>query len=403
MDGDAIIIGGGLVGSVQALALSAHGLSTIVVDAADLAATRSMAFDGRVSAIASASGNMLGAIGLGDVLDQHGCPILEIRVTDGLSPLHLHFDSAEADGRPLGHMVENRLLRAALHDAVAAAPGVRLIAPAQVLSVERGEGRVEVETSKGRFVAPLVIAADGRNSPLRAAAGIRTATWDYPGTSLVTTIAHDLPHGEIAFELFYEHGPFAILPMLDGPDGEHRSAIVWTVAARDADGWAGLHPNAFARVLKGRMDGFLGDVRLLTPVSRYALKFQRAGRLIDRRLALIGDAAHTIHPIAGQGLNLGLRDAAALTQALVEGTRLGLDPGSGEVLRRYSAWRPLDIGAIGAATDLLDRLFRARGLGPVRRLGLAGVNAIQPLKRAFMAGARGELGERPALLRGELA
>lgn len=403
MDADAIIIGGGLVGAVQALALAAHGLTSVVIDSADLTATRTTAFDGRVSAIASATGAMLRAIGLGDVLDTHGCPIHEIRVTDRLSPLHLHFDSMEADGRPLGHMVENRVLRAVLLDALQASSAVRLAAPAAVLGVTRSDARAVAQTSAGAFAAPVIIAADGRHSPLRTEAGIRIATWDYPSVALVTTIAHEERHGNIAFELFYEGGPLAILPMLDADDGTHRSAIVWTVRARDADGWGGLHPAAFARVLAERMDGFLGALTLLTPVSRYALKFHRAERLIDQRLALVGDAAHVIHPIAGQGLNLGLRDVAALTQALVEGARLGLDLGSRETLRSYSTWRAADIGAIGAATDLLDRLFRVPGLGPVRRLGLAGVNRISPLKRAFMAGARGELGQRPALLRGELA
>jgi 2-octaprenyl-6-methoxyphenol hydroxylase len=193
--------------------------------------------------------------------------------------------------------------------------------------------------------------------------------------------------------------------MRDDREGRHRSAIVWTVREREAEGWAGLHRRAFARELEGRMGGFLGAVELLTPVTRYPLAFHHAERFIDRRLALVGDSGHGIHPIAGQGLNLGLRDVAALTQALVEGARLGLDPGSPAVLERYGRWRALDVTAISAATDLLSRLFNLPGrpAAAVRRLGLAAVNRLPALKAAFMAEARGEGGDLPALLRGELA
>lgn len=403
MDAEVIIIGGGLAGATQALALAAHGLRAIVFDSANLSATRAAGFDGRVSAMASASTAMLGAIGVGETVEAYGCPIMEIRVTDGLHSAHVHFDANESDGRPLGHMIENRILRVGLLDALERAESVRVFSPASVFAIHREEGQVTVESSAGAFAAPLVVSAEGKSSRLRSEAGIRVARWSYAVDGLVTTIAHPEPHGNIAFQIFLSGGPLAILPMLDDETGAHRSAIVWSVDEKEAAGWKGLAPSAFARVLERHMDGFLGPVTLRTPVTSYPLRFQRAQTLVADRLALVGDAGHVMHPIAGQGLNVGMRDIAALTQVLVEASRLGLDIGSREVLKRYAGWRPADIGAIGAATDVLERLFRAPLVGPVRRLGLAAVNRIAPLKRAFMAGARGELGERPALLSGELA
>ena len=403
---DAIIVGGGMVGATLALALGAHGLTSAVIDRANLPATTTPDFDGRVSAIASASANMLRAIGLADLMDEHGQPILAIRTTDGLSPLHLHFDSAQAGTGPLGWMIENRTIRARLLEALAVQPSATLIAPAEVADASRDGPAAMVTLANGRRLsAPLIVAADGRQSALRRAAGIRVAEWSYAATALVTSIRHDLPHEGVAFELFFPGGPFAILPMRDDANGAHRSAIVWTVRSREAEGWATLSPRAFARELQTRMDGFLGEVELLTAVTRWPLSFHHAHSFTAPRLALVGDAGHGIHPIAGQGLNLGLRDVAALTQALVEGARLGLDPGDPAVLARYGRWRALDVTAISAATDLLSRLFNIPGHLPalVRQLGLAAVNRLPMLKSAFMAEARGEGGDLPALLRGELA
>jgi len=400
---DTIIVGGGLVGATTALALAAHGLSSTLIDRADLAATRTQGFDGRVSAIASGSARMLRAIGLGGVLD-HGCPIGEIRVTDNLSPLHLHFDARDADSGPLGWMVENHVLRAAVLDAIAAQPLVRLLAPATILDVDRAEPIARLQTSAGEIRAPLLIAADGKHSPLRRAANIRLAQWRYPATAIVTTLRHEQPHGNIAFELFFATGPFAILPMLDDPHGGHRSAIVWTIPAREAEGWLALTPAALAREMAARMGHFLGALEIASPISAYPLLLQHAERLTDHRLALVGDSAHAIHPIAGQGLNLGLRDVAALAEVLVEAARQGLDLGDPQVLARYQRWRRLDILAITAATDLLSRLFGFPGALPAaaRRIGLAAVDRLPRLKRAFMAEARGEAGELPLLLTEEL-
>ena len=197
----------------------------------------------------------------------------------------------------------------------------------------------------------------------------------------MTTIGHAEPHGNIAFELFFPTGPFAILPMLDGGDGGHRSAIVWTVPAHEAPGWLALTPAALAREMAVRMDGFLGALEILTPISSYPLRLQHAERLVERRLALVGDAAHVIHPIAGQGLNLGLRDVAALAQVLVEAARLGLDVGEAGVLAKYQRWRRLDIAAITAATDGLSRLFGLPGRGAAT-VTSAGAGGGEPASRA---------------------
>ena len=404
MQSDVIIIGGGMVGLTLALALDAHGLTSAVIDTADLSATLAPAFDGRASAIASASARMFAAIGLAETLGE-GCAIRAIRVTDGLSPLHLHFDSADGDGGPLGYMFENRRLRAAMLKRARSAANITLHAPDRAAHIERGPNDVTVTLgSGGTLTAPLIIAADGRRSPLRDAAGIRVARWQYNQTAIVTTIAHEAPHDSVAFELFYPTGPFAILPMTDGEDGRHRSAIVWTVRAEDAAATLALPQRALAAEVEARMGGFLGAVEMIAPAASYPLGFHHAESYVGERLALIGDAAHGIHPIAGQGLNMGLRDVAALTEVLVDGTRLGLDLGDATLLDRYQRWRRLDNAMVSGVTDLLNRLFALPGkpVASLRRLGLAAVERVPPLKRRFMAEARGETGDRPKLLMGEL-
>ena len=409
MNADVIIIGGGLIGSTLALALAKHEVSSIVVDAADLDATTNAAFDGRASAVASASARMLRALGLGAVLDTQGCAIRAIRVTDGIAPQFLHFDTGE-DGDPLGIMVENRHLRAALLNAVRAEPLVTLIAPATVASLVRDDFAATLTLSDGRsFSAPLAVAADGRKSKTREAAGIRLANWSYPNAALVTMVAHSVPHGNVACELFYPSGPLALLPMtdseaIDGLGGRSRTAIVWTVDESAAAGARKLGPKALAAEIAARIDGTLGDIEIIAPQAVWPLGFHHAAEYVTDRLALIGDAAHGIHPIAGQGLNMGFRDVAALAEILVEAARTGLDLGSPAVLARYPAWRRLDNSMVAAVTDGLNRLFALPGAAPaaVRRFGLGLVERVPVLKRRLMAEARGETGEMPALLRGEL-
>jgi len=405
MGSDVIIIGGGLVGMTLALALDAHGVTSAVVDAADLDATLTAAFDGRATAIASASAAMFHAIGLGRVLDDQSCAIHRIRVSDGITTRPLIFDALETDGAggALGYMVENRHLRAALLTAGRAAAGIALHAPVTTASIVRAADGVTVTLADGTVLtAPLLIAADGRRSKVRDAAGIAVARWTYPQTAIVTMIAHAVPHDHTAFELFYPTGPFAILPMQDSDGGAPRSAIVWTVENDAAPGTLKLGPRALAAEIEARIGGLLGAVTVIAPAASYPLGYHHANSYTAERLVLIGDAAHGIHPIAGQGLNMGLRDVAALTEVLVDSVRLGLDLGAPAVTQRYSGWRRLDNSMVGSVTDGLNRLFALRGRAPAaaRRFGLAAVERVPALKRRFMAEARGETGDRPKLLTG---
>ena len=398
---DVIILGGGLVGATLGIALDAHGLSSIVVDPADPAVFLSAGFDGRASAVASATGRMLDAIGVGARLAGKGCPIGAIRVSDGLRPGMLDF-IPDADDGALGTMYENRTLRTALYEAAQAAPRVDMRVLTTPAEVVRGAAGASVTLSSGETVrAPLIVAADGRQSPMREAAGIRMARWRYDHVAMITAIGHERPHGQTAYEIFYPAGPFAILPLSDDAEG-HRSAIVWTVKAADAPAMLRLSERAYLAEAEKRMGGFLGALSRLGPRSSYPLGFHHAGQITAERLALVGDSAHGIHPIAGQGLNLGLRDVAALAQVLVEGKRTGLDLGDAQLLARYARWRGLDTFMVAAATDTLTRLFGLPGrtASAVRRFGLSAVQAIPPLKERFMAEARGESGDLPLLLRG---
>ncbi|MFL6858640.1 MAG: UbiH/UbiF/VisC/COQ6 family ubiquinone biosynthesis hydroxylase [Allosphingosinicella sp.] len=395
---DVIILGGGLVGLTLAVALDRHGLSSLVVDPADPQRTLAPAFDGRATAVASASYRMLETIGVAARLEGEGCPIRTIRVSDGLQPGGIVFDTPEDDD-PLGMMFENRRLRAALHEAAEAAERVKLVMPASAAEVVRDEAGVRVALADGRaLTAPLLVGAEGRNSPTREAANIAVARWQYDHSAIVVTVDHEKHHENVAYEIFYPSGPFAILPMLPGT----RSAIVWSVPAADAAAYIDLPDRAMAAEIGKRMGGFLGAVTLAGPRWTYPLGFHHAAVMTARRLALAGDAAHGIHPIAGQGLNLGLRDAAALAQVLVEGARLGLDLGDPQTLSRYERWRALDTFMVAAATDGLTRLYGVPGrtASAARRLGMGMVQRLGPLKDRFMAEARGESGDLPLLLRG---
>ena len=399
---DVIILGGGLVGLSLALALDRHGLTTIVVDPADPQTQIAPSYDGRATAVSSASWRMLEAIGVAERLAGETSPIRAIRVSDGLRPGGILFDPG-VDDDPLGIMVENRLLRAALRESALAAERITLRMPARPVETVRDAAGVRVTLGDGRQVAaPLLVAAEGRNSPTREAAGLAMARWSYDHVAIVATITHERPHGETAYEIFYPDGPFALLPMRADAEGRHRSAIVWSVKARDAAGMLGLPERALAHEIAKRMGGFLGEVELAGPRWHYPLGFHHCARITGERLALAGDAAHGIHPIAGQGLNLGFRDAAALAEVLVCGARLGLDLGDAQLLDRYERWRSLDTFMVAMATDSLTRLYGVPGrtASAVRRFGMGLVQRIGPVKDRLMAEARGETGELPLLLRG---
>ena len=398
---DVIILGGGLVGLALAAALDSGGLSAILVDPADPDQRLDAAFDGRTSAVSSSSTRMLVATGVAEHFSQPGCPILKIQVADGLEPGGLAFEPGP-DDEPLGWMHENRHLRAALRARAEAGRGLWLLWKSSVGTVDRGDHGVVVALEDGRkLCAPLLIAADGRNSPMREAAGIRVARWRYDHSAIVSVLRHQRPHDHVAYEIFYPSGPFALLPMTDDESG-HRSAIVWSVQKDDAAGFLSLSDEDFAAEARAAMGGFLGEISLAAPRSTFPLGFHHAAQITAQRLALVGDSAHAIHPIAGQGLNLGFRDAAALAQVLVEGARLGLDLGDRQLLDRYQRWRSLDALSVAFATDSLTRVYGVRGAAAsaVRRFGMGLIDRIGPVKNRLMSEARGTSGDLPLLLRG---
>jgi 2-octaprenyl-6-methoxyphenol hydroxylase len=397
---DVIIFGGGLVGLALASALDSSGLSAIIVDPANPALRADAAFDGRTSAVSSSSMRMLETIGVVDHLAEVGCPIRRIAVADGLKPGGLHFDSD--DEEPLGFMHENRHLRAALQARAEAGKNLWLLWKSRVAKVELSGPGVIVALEDGRKLnAPLLVGADGRNSATREAAGINIARWKYDHQAIVSVLRHERPHEHIAYEIFYSTGPFALLPM-NGDAGGHRSAIVWSVPEDDAAGWLSLSDEDFAAEAQAAMGGFLGRIEMLASRSSYPLGFHHAAQITAERRALVGDAAHAIHPIAGQGLNLGFRDVAALTQVLVEGARLGLDLGNRQLLDRYQRWRSLDALSVAFATDSLTRLYGIPGeaASAIRRFGMGLVSRISPMRSRLMSEARGTSGELPLLLRG---
>ena len=398
---DVIILGGGLVGLALAAALDSSGLRAAIIDPADPDTRTVAAFDGRATALSSSSKRMFDTVGISDHFPEAGSPIRRIEVADGLAPGGLAFDPG-ADDEPLGFMFENRHLRAALRARAEAGKHIALHWKSRAAAVERGEFGVTVSLEDGRALsAPLLIAAEGRNSPTREAAGIRVARWKYDHAAIVSTLRHVLPHEQVAHEIFYPTGPFALLPMNDD-EGGHRSAIVWSVSAQDAPGLLSLSDADFAAEAEAAMGGFLGNIEMIAPRSSYPLGFHHAAQITANRLALVGDAAHGIHPIAGQGVNLGYRDAAALAQVLVEGARLGLDLGDRQLMDRYQRWRGLDTFMVAAATDTLTRIYGVRGktASRVRRFGMGLIDRLGPVKDRLMAEARGTSGDLPLLLRG---
>lgn len=398
---DVIILGGGLVGLALAAALDSSGLSSIIIDPADPDARKDMAFDGRTSAVSSSSRRMFDTVGISDHFPEPGCPIRRIEVADGLAPGSLAFDPGD-DEEPLGWMHENRHIRAALLSRAQAGKHITLLWKSRAATIDRNDHRVEVTLQDGRKLeAALLVVAEGRNSTTRDEVGIRIAQWKYNHSAIVSTLRHERPHDHIAWEIFYPAGPFALLPMTDDDRG-HRSAIVWSVSHEDAPGMLALSDADFAAEAQAAMGGFLGQVEMATPRSSYPLGFHHAARITDQRLVLVGDAAHGMHPIAGQGVNVGYRDVAALAQVLVEGARLGLDLGDQQLLDRYQRWRSLDTFMVSLATDGLTKVYGIPGrtASRVRRLGMGLINRIGPVKDRMMAEARGTSGDLPLLLRG---
>ena len=398
---DVAIVGAGLVGGVLACALAQNGIRTAIVDRLDPSVMVAPEFDGRASAIALSGRRLLDMVGIWPHLEKQSGPIREIRIADGQSLLFLHFDHEDLGDEPLGFMIENRHLRAAIATEMHQHSDVlSIIAPTAVAAMSSDADSATLSLDDGREIrASLVISAEGRGSKLREWSGISVNGWTYAQTAIVATIAHERSHDGIAHEHFLPAGPFAILPLPDDRN-THRSSLVWTERADAAAAYMALNDDIFLMEISERVGGFLGALSLIGPRFSHPLGVQFASRYTSGRMALVGDAAHSIHPIAGQGLNLGLRDVAALTEIIVEGKHLGLDPAHPEGIAR---WRRSDNLLMAAVTDVLNRLF-SNDVGPIRLsrdIGLAAVNRIPPLKRIFMRHAMGTVGDLPRLMRGE--
>lgn len=396
---DILVIGGGMVGLTFAIAAAHHGLDVCLVDREDPAAMLDEPFDGRASAIAHASFELLSATGIWPEMAPDAQPINDIRVSDGDSRLFLHFDHHDLGDQPFGYMVENRAFRGALFTVAATTPGLTLRTSTTVEHLARDAGVVVARLNGGTQIrATLAVAADGRFSSTRDAAGIAVAGWRYPQSGIVCTVAHQRDHRGIANERFLPPGPFAILPLR-----ERRASLVWTEHGDLAPAIIALDDDRFAAEMRRRFGDFLGPTEVVGPRWSYPLALHHAEAYIDHRLALIGDAGHGLHPIAGQGLNLGFRDVAALVEVILDAHRLGLDIGTSDVLDRYQRWRRFDNVLLLGVTDGLNRLF-SNDIDPiriVRDLGLAAVDRAPALKRMFTAHARGTVGKLPRLLAGE--
>ncbi len=401
---DIIIAGGGLNGPALALALTQAGLRVIVVDARPAPVRAEAGFDGRAYALAIASKRLLQGIAIWPDVEALVQPILKIKASDGVAgqgaaPFFLTFDSAEIEEGPMGFMLEDRYLYRAFLEAMQAQDGLRLISDDRVVD-QRPEGPgVSVTLASGQVLAArLLVGCDGRGSGVAQRAGIRRVGWGYDQTALVTAVWHARAHQGVAQQFFMPAGPLAILPL----PGGHHSSIVWSEATRAAEAIQALEDAAYLEALRPRVGDFLGEIRLAGARFTYPLSLSLAQNYVAPRVALVGDAAHGVHPIAGQGLNLGLRDVAALAQVLVEARRRGEDFGAPDVLERYQRWRRADATALALGMDTVNRLFSNNNplvrLG--RDLGMGMVDAVPGLRRGFMRRAAGLSGELPRLLAG---
>jgi len=403
-DSDILIIGGGLNGPALALALAQGGLSVTMIDALPLKLLQGDDFDGRAYALALASKRMLSALGIWQEVDADSQPILDIVVSDGkpgegAAPWTLHFDHAEIEEGPMGHMLEDRYLRRALLAAVEADSGITAIHGRKVVGQVIHEDRAEVTLDDGTVLsARILVGSDGRDSGTARRAGISRTGWGYDQTGLVCAIAHDKPHHGVAHQFFMPSGPLGILP-LPG----NRCSIVWAETSERAKWIQSLPDDEYLAELRPRFGDFLGKIALEGKRFAYPLKLTIANSFVSDRLALVGDAAHGMHPLAGQGLNMGLRDVAALAEVLITAARRGEDISSPLVLERYQQWRRFDVASMAVATDGINRLFSNDNplLRLGRDLGLGLVNAVPGLRRGLMRNAAGLTGELPRLMQGQ--
>ncbi len=401
---DVVIVGGGLTGPSLALALADPGLSVALVDARPERDRAADDFDGRAYSLAIASKLLLSAVGVWDAVGDLAEPILRVEAGDGTGygpepPYFLAFDSADLEEGPMGFMLEDRFLYAALAARMRAHPRVRVITGQSVVAQCVDGPRATVTLDDGRTLAGrLLVGCDGRGSATATRAGIARSGWAYGQTALVCAVEHAIPHQGVARQLFLAGGPLAMLPLKGG----HRSSIVWSEEEGLAKTIAGLPDDAYLAIVQDRLQGHLGQATLAGVRFTYPLSLSLASRFIVKRVALVGDAAHGVHPIAGQGLNLGLRDVGALAEVLVEATRRGEDIGAVDVLSRYERWRRSDATLLALGMDAVNRLFSNQNplLHTARTFGLRAVGSLPGLRRAFQREAAGLAGDVPRLLSG---
>ncbi len=404
-DTDIIIVGGGLNGCAAALALAQIGQDVILIDAQPKEILANPAFDGRGYALALTSKNMLNVLGIWAHVADNSCPMLDIKVSDGragegAAPFFVHFDHTELEEGPMGYMLEDRFLRQALLRAIEKNPTIQHLDQTMVVDQAIDAGGISVELANGKTLsAKLLIGCDGRKSQVAARAGIKRSGHDYNQTSLVCAIKHELPHNNTAHQFFMPSGPLAILPLND-----NTSSIVWTETTARAAEISAMNDEDYMACLRPCFGDFLGEISLKGGRFSYPLNLTLADRFVDHRLALVGDAAHGVHPLAGQGLNLGLRDIAALTEVLANAARRGEDIGTVNVLQRFQQWRRFDTSASVTSTDTINKLFSNDNslLRTVRDLGLGLVNATPSLRRSLMRQAAGLTGDLPKMLHGKM-
>ena len=404
-DADIIIVGGGLNGCTAALALAQIGLDVILIDAMSKKILADLAFDGRGYALALTSKNMLNVLGVWADVSADSCPMLDIKVSDGragegAAPWFVHFDHTEIEEGPMGYMLEDRFLRQTLLQAIDDNSTIQHLDLTKVISQNIIAGMASVELADGKILSSrLLVGCDGRQSQVAARAGIKRTGWDYKQTSLVCAIAHELPHKNTAHQFFMPSGPLAILPL-----NNNISSIVWTETTERAAEISTMNDADFIACLRPCFGDFLGEISLVGGRYSYPLNLTVADRFVGHRLALVGDAAHGVHPLAGQGLNLGLRDIAALTEVLAKAMRRGEDIGALDVLARFQQWRRFDISSSVASTDIINKLFSNDNqvLRTVRDMGLRLVNATPFARRGLMRQAAGLTGDLPKLLQGKM-
>ncbi len=402
MSTDLIIVGGGLNGPAMALAVAQAGFSVTIIDSLPIDTRKRVDFDGRSYALAHASMRLLHGIGIWDDIAKHAQPMLQIKVTDGRagegpSPWMMHFDHAEIEEGPMGYMVEDRHLRRAFLDTMAGHELITHLASETVVAQEVGPAGATVTLASGKTLAArLLIGSDGRKSGTAQRAGIKRTGWGYGQTAVVCAVKHDKPHGGIAHQFFMPHGPLAILPLT-----RNRSSIVWSETDARAAELMAMNDADFISALRPAFGSFLGAISLTGARFSYPLGLTLANSFVADRVALVGDAAHGLHPIAGQGLNAGLRDVAALADVLEQARGRGEDIGGLQTLERYQRWRRFDTTTLALATDTFNKLFSNDNplLRAARDIGMGLVNAAPGLRRGFIREAAGLSGDLPRLMR----